>query len=58
MCLAGSDRSYVLFIREFESPSPLAHAHISFTLASAAETRRWLRQSLLNLSKVKDINMA
>ncbi len=37
MHLVGSDRTFVSFIREFELPSPLALAHISFTVASAAE---------------------
>jgi len=36
----------LLFVREFELPIPLAHAHISFTLASAAELAA-LRQSSL-----------
>ena len=44
--LVGLDRTYVSLIREFELPSPLAHAHISFTLASAAELAA-LRQSSL-----------
>ena len=42
----GPDRRYVSFVRDFELPSPLAHAHISFTLASAAELAA-LRQSSL-----------
>ena len=35
MYRAGSDGTYVSLVRELELPSPLAHAHISFILASA-----------------------
>ncbi len=49
------------FLRYFPGENPLPYFpcdHSRFHFFSAAETRLRLRQSLLNLSKLKDISMA